>query len=168
MAKHEAGSELNALVAEKVMGWTKTIHREDTFVRDDGCLGIGHNRCEDCNNILETLHAVTCPWLKRHQIWRCSIESYSDTGDPKNYRPCQDWSPSTDPAADYEVLKVAREWRASKRRAFGDALWAIWQTRWVNAACPSTAAILYQPGDYSRAALKAVEGTPTVDLTQTT
>ena len=112
----QAGDELNACVAEKVMGWH--VH-----------------------------HRNTVHWTD------------SDKFEYRVRGIVGEWSPSTDPAADYEVLKVVREWRGGKRRAFGDALWAIWQTRWVNAACPSTAAILYQPGDYSRAAMKAVAKT---------
>lgn len=61
---------------------------------------------------------------------------------------------STDPTADYKVLKVAREWPSEKKEAFCEALLDIW-------CCRSKThgrrfwplALYYEPGDYSRAAL---------------
>lgn len=70
---------------------------------------------------------------------------------------------SCDPAADYEVLKVVRTWPHKKRRAVCDALRDIWGDRREFADPLNLWAILYQPGDYSRAALEAMKKTETVE-----
>lgn len=66
---------------------------------------------------------------------------------------------TTDTAADYEVLRhVRRFWSAEQRMRFGRVLvHKIWRGRWGNGwAMP--AAMLYEPGDYARAALAVMEG----------
>ena len=61
---------------------------------------------------------------------------------------------STDPSADYEVLRRVREtWDKHAKWSFREALWRIWTDREDIA---HTAVLLYQPGDYSIAALKAL------------
>ncbi len=61
-----------------------------------------------------------------------------------------------DIAADYRVLRLARRWAHEKREAFCRTLRGIWGDRRPVAGYPSQGAILYEPGDYSRAALEAV------------
>lgn len=75
-----------------------------------------------------------------------------------------DWGPLaageyfTDPADDYLVLQAAREWERAQRQGFARALRMIWEKRWHSVPLGSEPYILmYEPGDYSRAALKALE-----------
>ena len=69
-----------------------------------------------------------------------------------------DWRPSTDPAADYEVLKHVREqWDAEPQAEFKAALEDIWQPRSRSRGGLIHFYILaYAVGDYSRAALAAL------------
>lgn len=72
-----------------------------------------------------------------------------------------EWSPSTDPAADYEVLvKVRETWEPLKVCDFRDALTLAWARAFEARRQSGTIIIVsgpnqYQPGDYSRAALAA-------------
>lgn len=59
--------------------------------------------------------------------------------------------------ADYQILVAARGWPHRKRKAFCDALLDIWGERAEAAGWPSQFGILYEPGDYARAAEKAKE-----------
>ena len=111
--------ELNARVAEKVMGW-KPVQYPGGIYWDEG-------------------------------------EQGPIPGGKFSPRFSGSFKPSTDPAADYGVLKVAREWPVTRRQAFCKALLDIWHERRAEAGYPSLGGILYEPGDYSRAALKAVE-----------
>lgn len=71
---------------------------------------------------------------------------------------------SIDPAADYTVLvKVRTDWVFSKRQRFGEKLDEIFRTRTALTggveAYPDRL-LRYEPGDYSRAALAALEAAP--------
>lgn len=62
---------------------------------------------------------------------------------------------TTDASADCEVLKHVREtWEPTAIDKFEKALWVAWQIRLVVSNLAGFMA--YQPGDYSRAALKAL------------
>lgn len=64
---------------------------------------------------------------------------------------------STDPAADYSVLcRVRQKWDIYDRQKFGIALDAIFQSRITYCMSAWETASMYEPGDYSRAALLAV------------
>lgn len=69
-----------------------------------------------------------------------------------------DWSPTTDPSADYEVLKHVREtWPRSEWLEFSEALGDMWCKRaTVEVETSFGVGGRYEPGDYSRAALKAL------------
>lgn len=61
----------------------------------------------------------------------------------------------TDPAADYEVLRHVREtWDHSRQYQFAHALAELYRSR-KEGRHP---VVRYQPGDYSRAALAALNG----------
>ena len=72
------------------------------------------------------------------------------------------WSPSTSPTDDYAVLVHVREnWDECKARLFFRELERIWQIRWCDMPQDELKAgwvsfLLYQPGDYARAALETV------------
>jgi hypothetical protein len=62
---------------------------------------------------------------------------------------------TTDAGCDYEVLKHVREhWSENKHDEFTAALGAIWVER--RKAVRTNFAMCYEPGDYSKAALKAL------------
>ncbi|GAG51501.1 unnamed protein product [marine sediment metagenome] len=121
-----AGPALNARVAEKVMGWTMHEHHPMPL------LGTGRHWKRPDGSRVDRWHGQSV--IGEDQCWPFS----------------------TDPAADYEVLEVVRKWPEEPREAFCEALRDIWNERRAEAGYPSLGAILYKPGDYSRAALKAI------------
>ncbi len=65
-----------------------------------------------------------------------------------------DWSPSTDPATDYEVLVFVREnWETKQQDMFRMSIDDIWNERMDFSISFVIGGYYYQPGDYSRAAL---------------
>lgn len=67
---------------------------------------------------------------------------------------------STDPAADYEVLKHVREtWDGARQKAFSDAYYHLVSKRWLALGEPPTnhVYVMYEPGDYTLASLLALE-----------
>lgn len=74
-------------------------------------------------------------------------EKVLDTNYVRPYTSC--------PAADYEVLKHVRQnWENELLSRFEKSLWVCWQFRLVTSDMAGFMA--YEPGDYSRAALKAL------------
>jgi len=76
------------------------------------------------------------------------------------------FKPTTDPAADYQVLEHVREkWSQTKVCALRDELALMWSRRATERDKQATSVrefavhgcTQYQPGDYSRAALAAIE-----------
>lgn len=65
---------------------------------------------------------------------------------------------TTDPSADYEVLKHVREkWGRAKLKQFILCLDDVWNARiGANGDKDGMWAVMYEPGDYARAALKAL------------
>jgi hypothetical protein len=62
---------------------------------------------------------------------------------------------TTDPTADYEVLRHVREtWEQGMIHRYGEALYRIWRHR----SMFMDVGMRYEPGDYSRAALAVMEG----------
>lgn len=94
-----------------------------------------------------------------HENGSCYLGGNKDPSCLWDYRARGDWSPSTDPAADYEVLVHVREnWGPQKQCAF---VVELQKTRYAKARhinIPAMVADLcYESGDYSRAALAALE-----------
>lgn len=110
--------EIDALVAEKVMGWY-------------GCFN-----------------------------WGCyTSRKYIDQKHPpeEEFKANEDWSPTTDLTADYEVLKHVREdWNDAYRGWFCDELRVVWSTRANEDGWKNSYQQFYEPGDYSKAALKVL------------
>ncbi len=84
-------------------------------------------------------------------VWRCAEQLVPEA-----------WSPSTNPAHDYEVLVYVREhWGGEDTCLVREALTLSWERRWAERggklACGS---IMYEPGDYARAAIAAQGDTP--------
>lgn len=76
-----------------------------------------------------------------------------DTSDGRRM-PCG-WSPITDPAADYAVLRHVREtWDTDAQYRFAQALAELYRPRKEG----NHPILRYMPGDYSRAALAVMEG----------
>ena len=73
---------------------------------------------------------------------------------------------TTDPRSDYDVLcKVREKWEGQQQGDFALAVYTIWHSRQATSLMAfAWPALLYEPGDYSIAALKAlgveVEATP--------
>ena len=91
-----------------------------------------------CPHVKHWYATSPCPENARHESWRAKCPRFS-----------------TDPAADYEVLKVARAWPHERQDAFGKTLERIWMGR-CNGYLPLWLplwSMFYEPGDYSRAAL---------------
>lgn len=65
---------------------------------------------------------------------------------------------TTDPSADYEVLKHVREnWEDGPRLKFCDELNEIWASRALLSQWHNSWEQFYEPGDYAKAALKAIK-----------
>ena len=92
-----------------------------------------------CPHVKHWYATSPCPENARHESWRAKCPRFS-----------------TDPAADYEVLKVVRRWPDDRHPFFAKALERIWMDRCQHDSLPLWS-MLYEPGDYSRAALKATE-----------
>lgn len=101
-----AGREMDALVAERVMEWTRVILSKDALVFDDGCL-FPQDRCGHCGEIIGNRHRQDCQTLALRWVWRCSEQSWEDTGDPRIYH-YNDWSPSTKIVAAWQVVEKMR------------------------------------------------------------
>ena len=125
-----AGAEMDALVAERVMGWKR------------------------CDESYECGGSVAARFVYRDGdgVFIC----------------CTSWMPkfSSDPSADYEVLKHVRDGWGGKGAIYGEPfcniLAGIWRRRWEERYPEETDSDgafwgMYQPGDYSRAALLAVQ-----------
>jgi hypothetical protein len=114
--------ELDALVAEKVMGWKRSQLNGDIYEKPNGAYVI--------------------------------IDS-----DPLS--PWESYSPTTDANEDYEVLKHVREnWSCDRQEFLMWECFEVWQgrnrfPRWTLDEADHCA-IYYEPGDYSKAALKAL------------
>jgi hypothetical protein len=64
---------------------------------------------------------------------------------------------TSDAAADYEVLKHVREkWEDDLTYSFHESLFGLWRKRSKNAGWSEMTPLVYEPGDYSIAALKAL------------
>lgn len=126
------GCELDAAVAERVMGWL-------VVVSDDG---------EDWYERQVTRwpcliqHREGGQWLSRHD--RVGMSGHDEN-----------WSPSSDSAADYAVLKHVREtWDGARVARFERAIESILGGRDRYAGnWKLLPLLLYEPGDYSLAAL---------------
>jgi hypothetical protein len=89
------------------------------------------------------------------KVFGMRVEFYeSENYDPMSNAP----SYTTDTAADYEVLRRVREkWSRAKFKAFVLALDDLWDARIGDKhESPGQWACMYEPGDWSRAALKAL------------
>ena len=131
------GCELDAAVAERVMGWL-------VVVSDDG---------EDWYERQVTRwpcliqHREGGQWLSRHD--RVGMSGHDEN-----------WSPSSDSAADLSVHRAACRWAFSRRQAYFRAIDAVIQRRVHNlglglenkVAWPDALAF-YEVGDFSKAAL---------------
>jgi len=138
-----AGLELNALIAEKVMGW-RIVKK------------------------LRQMPPVTCNPTKEPDpsmfpfVWMAPLDCYRfrDNGDYCHYQAWGEglvWSPSTDPAADYEVLCHVRErWDAGARDIAGSELVELLSSRVPEAYTLDWAPLWYRTGDYGRSALMAL------------
>ncbi len=96
------------------------------------------------------------------------IEHWADrelrvaSGDePLHYRYCSGHGPETYPSyshsGDILVLKEVRTYWPHKRGAlFCEALERIWLNRWENTCTPAIGWVLYELGDYSRAAVEVL------------
>ena len=137
--KMEAGPELDALVAERVMGW-------------------GWVQFTRYNNHFQSRKGR---FLTSDPKWYCSAHEAKRSKISFVLHPCPYWqlvSFSSDIAADYEVLVFVREnWDKGKRLTFGFQLSTLFDDRWTidDFGDIETAGYYYQPGDYSRAALAA-------------
>jgi len=87
--------ELNKLVAENVMGWTKFIPERYYTVEDDGCLDVSHRRCECCERVLGEPHMSTCIHMNSKWAWRCDETHEWEIAKGSRYVVHhRDWSPS--------------------------------------------------------------------------
>ena len=69
-----------------------------------------------------------------------------------------DWSPTTNASHDYEVLvKVREDWGIEKRQAFSESLEYTFIYSPLRRELECGYFVMYQIGDYSRAALKVLE-----------
>lgn len=125
--------ELDAMVAEKVMGWK-------------------YHRCHERGKGATVYHFL--PPGEYPPAWWHKPTEHPKPPDNKKHRVFEFDLPryTTDPAADYAVLvKVRESWTPEQTGAFVDALIALWHY-------PTP--IQYRPGDYSRAALAALSPNP--------
>jgi hypothetical protein len=116
IAEMQAGRELDAMVAERVMGWTdradETAFGPELVMRPPTASGLHHR-----------------------------VPNYS-----------------TDPAADYAVLEHVREsWERDPWFRLQDRLRRLQSSRDHRHGREEDSACMYLPGDYSRAALLALE-----------
>lgn len=130
--KMEAGRETDALIAEKIMGWRKLGEKQQSMCQPKY-------------------------WEKLKEMFWAMLPPGSDNWNSvPNY--------STDIADDFLVHKTACGWTFRKRAAYFRALDGILQRRAYDkgldehlvAAYPD-AFLLFEVGDFSRAALKAME-----------
>lgn len=128
--------ELDALVAEKVMGWQWYVDLDDVASKIHG---------------YRYLHKGVPHWSRKasgnEPIWHDHIYGLPEF--------------TTDPAADYEVLKHVRErWSLQDKTVFEDALSTLFADKFRRDRTGSivswNTSCLYEPGDYSMAALKAL------------
>lgn len=85
--------------------------------------------------------------------WRWCVDHHGHDNLLRNF------CPATNISADYEVLKVARKWPAALQSSFTCRLMESWFARKAQAQDEFwivISAVFYEPGDYARAALKAV------------
>lgn len=86
--------------------------------------------------------------------------------DRRGYVVVDKWNPLTSPTDDYEVLKKVREsWSPVDQRRMSDILNEIWAQHRLDDIHSKPKVVdypyldlLYEPGDYARAALAVVEG----------
>jgi hypothetical protein len=97
--------ELTEAIAEEIMGWSKTILVQHKFVEDDGCLGILHSGCDYCKQPLGEPHAEGCITFQHRWVWRCSDESWPDTGDPKSYV-YNSWNPGENIKDAWDIVRT--------------------------------------------------------------
>jgi hypothetical protein len=119
--------ELDALVAEKVMGWERrnVAHRSGT-------------------SLYGFTKAVTSAWVGQDGQPVCALD---------------EWEPTTDIRDDYEVLvKVRETWGKEEREQVFKYAQAEWANRfgWRIPPWMGQEVMAYLPGDWSRAALKAL------------
>lgn len=158
MSEQSESRALDARVAERVMrldvrGFTYAYQCEGTWTvtnRDNGESWIGDGR-----GSMQPVYVVAPHWLE-------DIEP-----DAELFNGCPilglEVVPfySTDPADDYEVLKRVREtWSDEMAGAFADHLERTWHER--SGVGPeyerrAVLACVYEPGDYSRAAISVMQ-----------
>lgn len=112
--------------------------------------------------VAEKVMGQTLLWIHEIKAWVVSVRDAALVSDQPAQLAIDFEVPhyTTDAAADYLVLQKVREtWDESKRHKWHDYLMALWRSRWNDDYVSHRDLILqYQPGDYSRAALKAMEG----------
>jgi hypothetical protein len=128
---HPAGRELDALVAEKVMGWRWWIH-----YHTDSC---------------RSLYVAQSSKNGYHKEW----DGTHLAEDNRDFACAQEFT--TDASADCVVLKhVVANWNREDRVSLDYWLSKLQEDRKGGDGRPLTDRMAYNPGDYSRAALAVV------------